>query len=63
MTMEGGNAMTTIEFIAQKLKKAKLALESQSKKPNVTPLEIQNLTEKVNHYQIILEMLQKNCAE
>lgn len=55
--------MTTIEFIARNLKKATISLEIQSKKTNVTPLEIENLSEKVKHYQIVLDMLQKDCEK
>ena len=55
--------MTTIEFIAKNLKKATISLEIQSKKPNVTPLEIENLAEKVKHYQIVLDMILKDSEK
>ena len=51
--------MTTIDFVERKLKKAMAALEVSRKKPNVTPSELENLVEKVKHYQIILDMLLK----
>ncbi len=51
--------MTTIDFVERKLKKAMVALEVSRKKPNVTPSELENLAEKVKHYQIILDMLLK----
>ena len=55
--------MTTIEFITRKLNKAMVALDVQSKKPNVTPSEIENLAEKVKHYQIVLDLLLKNSKD
>ncbi len=55
--------MTTLEFVTKNLEKAKLVLETQKKKPNVHPTEIENLTEKVNHYQTLLEILLKADAE
>jgi hypothetical protein len=58
-SLEGGHAVTTIDFVERKLKKAMVALEVSRKKPNVTPSELENLAEKVKHYQIILDMLLK----
>jgi hypothetical protein len=63
LSLEGGNVVTTIEFITKKLNKAMVALEVQSKKPNVTPSEIENLAEKVKHYQIVLDLLLKNSKD
>jgi hypothetical protein len=63
LSLEGGNVVTTIEFITKKLNKAKVAWEVQSKKPNVTPSEIENLAEKVKHYQIVLDLLLKNSKD
>lgn len=48
--------MTTVEFVAKCLNKAKVSLETQKRRKGVSEKEICDLEEKVKHYQEILRM-------
>lgn len=55
--------MTTIEFVAKNLHKARIKLEKAKQKPNVSHDETAILEEQIAHYEDICKLLTADVAE
>ena len=51
--------MTTIEFVAKNLHKARIYLKRAQERPNVNQIELDMLEEKIKHYETLLKLLEK----
>jgi hypothetical protein len=55
--------MTTLEFVAKNLHKAKINLKKAKERPNVSPDEIAMLEEQIKHYEEIGKLLPADVVE